>query len=137
MPLGVDLVAVAKSTPSGSGDAPSMDSTPLTAIARTRRAGADLTVELVDLADDEVLGRIRAALPAGRGAVLQAIETAGKRRVADRLVAALADELRAIGRRRLTRVLDAGAPDERTLLASLGFVELRSDRDGVTLVLDL
>jgi hypothetical protein len=115
-----------------------MGTTPLTAIARSRRTEAGLTVELVDLAgDDEVLGRVRAALPAGRGAVLEVVEASGAPAVADRLFAALADELRAIGRRRLTRVLDAGAAAERQLLAAQGFVELRRDADAVTLVLDL
>jgi hypothetical protein len=115
-----------------------MGATPLTAIARTRRTEGGLTVELVDLAgEDEVLGRLHAVLPAGRGAVLELVEASGAPGVADRLFAALADELRAIGRRRLTRVLGAGVPAEQDVLVAQGFVELRRDAEGVTLVLDL
>jgi hypothetical protein len=115
-----------------------MGTTPLTAIARSRRTEAGLTVELVDLAgDDEVLGRVRAALPPGRGAVLEVVDTNGATGVVDRLFAALADELRAIGRRRLTRVLDDADGAERRLLVAQGFVELRRDGEVVAMILDL
>jgi hypothetical protein len=109
---------------------------PTTAIARCRSVPGGLVVELVDLAgDDEVLGRVRASLPPGHSAVIDGWEGAPACR--DRLLAALADELRARGRRRATRTFGPSDGDESRVLASLGFVELRREDGRSTWILDL
>ncbi len=112
-------------------------SPPSTALARCRRTDDHLVVELVDLAgDDDVLGRVAASLPPGRSAVVEHWD--GGPEVHDRLFAALADELRATGRRRATRTVDTVDADaEAAVLEAQGFVELRRDGVSVTWILDL
>ena len=113
-----------------------MATTPRTAIARTRFGDGDVSVELVDLAtDDDVLGEIRAALPEGHGALIE--DWHGGDEVAPRLFAALTDELRALGRRRATRIVRLPDATESAVLRAQGFTELRRDGESVTWILDL
>jgi hypothetical protein len=129
------LVGRAKSPPSGQGDAAEVP-TPPTAITRATSSDGRLVVELVDPAGDvELLGRIMATLPPGRGAVLDS--WSGDDHVVVRLLDALADELRAVGRRRVTRTCGASEVEQASRLARAGFALLRSEGEVATWVLDL
>lgn len=120
-----------------------MSPSPETAVVRTRRHIARLTVDLVDLAGpdgDDVLAQLQIELPSGHGATIVDVDIDPEH--LPRLLTACADELRSMGRRRLvvrTSVDDRAPSGARRVdsLERLGFVELRRDGCWVHLVLEL